>query len=439
LDHPKHHGDHGAVGYREPALMEVGMARRGRDLADWMQSGCDLVARIATTHNLGIVVSTYLAGLIAMEPSGSAFFVLVLALAIGQSRTRRQAFCAVYFFLLGASTTLPGAVAQFFSTSGVVAGYGAWLAYPMPAALCVSTFCRRSRVAHVDAGLIAIGIGLAVLPPVGVFFSAHPVFASGAIFPAGGLVGMLLTVALFAVIAALNLRRDQPHSDALWALTIGALIVSVAMNARADAIGAKRPPENVVAISTTLGLTHSGIADYAHLSRVARSIREGGAADNTLVILPETISAPTSAARLAWWRAELADFFSRGGQLLLGEGGADYSKSAAIISGTHYDWVAARQTTPFSEWRPWGRRSDSGLQFGASVVESHGARISVLQCYEALVPWIAVVTALERADILVFQSNQWWGEHNRGPRVINRHAELLARSLDVPLVAAINR
>ena len=388
---------------------------------------------------VGVFLLSALSGYMAFRQGGGPYLVLLFAVALGQTRTSAQAAVACWCYLLGVSATIHGAFAVFFPSWHPLLTWVLWLAYPLPAAL-LAFYCLK-RQADLPREFLAtlVFLVLGALPPVGVLFAGHPVFAAADIFPSMGIASQCAIIVLFASLACLNLSDESEQTTPVWAAVVGLVVVSFAV-AVVDNNRDPQAPENFVPISTQFGkVVPSPLGDYTHLSKITTSIRDGNPSANTLVILPESISAPSSAARLAWWRSELSEFFQGGGGVLIGEASLDLGKSAALITASGYDWVPARQSTPFGEVNTALGNGYQSFGWGSSIIKFDGRRIAVVQCYEVLVPWLAIKLAFERPDLVVYQSNQWWATTSDVHKVLDRHAAELARTLGVPFIAAVNR
>jgi hypothetical protein len=103
-----------------------------------------------------------------------------------------------------------------------------------------------------------------------------------------------------------------------------------------------------------------------------------------------------------------------------------------------------RMPVPVSMWQPWrgwfgeagGARADF---FANPVFELGGKRIAPLICYEQLILWPALQSALHAPDLIVASGNGWWTAGTSIVAIQRASAEAWARLFGIPLVTAFNR
>jgi hypothetical protein len=402
---------------------------------------------------LGAVVVAALAGYVCMREEGAAYLMLAFFFALGQIRNRTLIFFVTLFYLLGISSGLESAVSEFFQ-AGEIAGVIVWICYCVPVAAVLAITVNRSP--HTTRNVIAntVWLFLLALPPFGVVFAGHPLFAGGDLYPGGGFISAVASTVLCGALAALRIDSNQDGSEPAWALMVGLLVMSITLRVASDFKGLPTPSEHIVALSTNYGMPNDSVSlDYEQLGKLTVGIRDGSPAPRTTIILPESVSLPATDAKLNWWRTELNNFFIDGGLIVVGESSMKTGKSAAVISAKAYDWLPARQTTPLSEWQPGvglisvlkggtPARENFYEAFGlhrSIVTDNRGDEISITQCYEALVPWLALRALTANPDVVVLQSNQWWARDKRIPRTLTAHARAIANMHGVAYLEAINR
>ena len=102
-----------------------------------------------------------------------------------------------------------------------------------------------------------------------------------------------------------------------------------------------------------------------------------------------------------------------------------------------------RMPVPVSMWQPWlalvGETGGARANFFANpIVEFGGARVAPLICYEQLIVWPLLQSALYVPDIVVATGNGWW-THGTSIVAIQKSATIAwARLFDLPLIMALN-
>ena len=75
---------------------------------------------------------------------------------------------------------------------------------------------------------------------------------------------------------------------------------------------------------------------------------------------------------------------------------------------------------------------------GSGTADVDGQRVAVLICYEQLLVWPMLRSALERPTLLIAASNEAWTAATRVPAIQHGCARAWARLFGLPLVSAIN-
>jgi apolipoprotein N-acyltransferase len=133
-----------------------------------------------------------------------------------------------------------------------------------------------------------------------------------------------------------------------------------------------------------------------------------------------------------------------GKTLLIGAGepipGSARYYNAVIIVGDHAaPSLHQRIPVPGGMWNPF--HSDRGVALnllGAGTVDVSGQRAVVLICYEQLLTWPMLRSAIERPTVLVAISNESWTVGTWVPRVQHTCVRAWARLFGLPVISAIN-
>jgi apolipoprotein N-acyltransferase len=156
---------------------------------------------------------------------------------------------------------------------------------------------------------------------------------------------------------------------------------------------------------------------------------------------------PESAVRL--WTKATDDFWTTalsgsGKTVLVGAAqaipGSDRYNNALVIVGEQArPAVRQRIPVPGGMWNPFRRRGGFALNlFETGAVDVGRERAAVLICYEQLLTWPVLRSALERPTLLIAISNEAWAASTVVPRVQHSCARAWARLFGLPLISAIN-
>ena len=120
--------------------------------------------------------------------------------------------------------------------------------------------------------------------------------------------------------------------------------------------------------------------------------------------------------------------------------GSDRYNNALLIVGEHpHPAVYQRIPVPGGMWNPFERRGSFALNlFGSGTVDVGGERAAVLICYEQLLTWPMLCSALERPTLLIAISNEAWTAGTVVPNVQHACGRAWARLFGLPLISAIN-
>lgn len=332
-------------------------------------------------------------------------------------------------YFLAASRGLPQGVVNFYG-SGFGAGIGLWIAAALGFVI-VQAVLWSARPGWGSAARYGVAAVLMSVPPFGIVGWAHPVTAAGILFPGWGwwglaaaAIGLLAMTARIRPIAILTLGGFWIWSSATWT--------------------EPNPPEGWIGVDTNFGGAQGEHAGYAqHLETIAL-VRSAVDAGYDVVVLPE------GAAGI--WTPTVEAFWLRG----LEESGATVNAGAIVVGRLGYDNVMMeiasegarvlyreRMPVPVSMWQPWleltgeggGARSDF---FANPIVESAGLQVAPLICYEQLLIWPILQSALHGPDVIVATGNGWW-THGTSIVAIQKAASIAwARLFDLPLVMAFN-
>lgn len=332
-------------------------------------------------------------------------------------------------YFLAASRGLPQGVSNFYG-AGFEAGINLWIAASV---LFVATHTLlwtarpgRGRVIR----YVAIAVLLSV-PPIGIVGWAHPITAAGILFPGWSWLGLGA--------AAIGLLIMTTRFRPIAILTLGGLWIWSAANWTVPS-----RPQGWIGVDTTFGGSNSVYADYQQHLETIRRVRGEAVAGAAVVVLPESaLGVWTPTIERLWTRTlQDVDVTVYGGAVVVYETG--YDNAMLELSGQEASVrYRERMPVPVSMWQPWlsllgtpaGARADF---FANPIVPVRGVRVATLICYEQLLVWPILQSALGSPDVLVAPANGWW---TSGTEIIGIQIAVTtawARLFGLPLALAIN-
>lgn len=345
--------------------------------------------------------------------------------ALSPTRIAASLVAAGYF--LAASRGLPQGVSNFYG-SGFEAGVALWVGASV---LFVATHAllwtgRAGRGHVIRYAMIAV---LLSVPPIGIVGWAHPITAAGVLFPAWKWAGL--------VAAAIGLLVMTTRFRPIAILTLGGLWIWSAANWTDPNL-----PQGWVGVDTKFGGRNGGYADYQQYLETIERVREEAGA--SVIVLPESaLGVWTPTVERLWTRA-LADLEVKvyGGAITVDESGYDSVMLEVTGQGAAVRYTE-RMPVPVSMWQPWlsligepaGARADF---FANPIVTVEGARVATLVCYEQLLVWPILQSALGSPDLLAAPANGWWTAQTEIVAIQIAATIAWARLFELPLVLATN-
>ncbi len=343
------------------------------------------------------------------------------------SRLVAAAVAAGYF--LAASRGLPQGVASFFGAS-VWAGILLWLAGSLSFVLVHAVLWtpRSGRGRAIRYGIAAV---LMAVPPFGIVGWAHPLTAAGVLFPGCGWWGLAATA---AGLIAMTTRT--------WPAI--ALLTLVLWSWSAISWTPPTTPTNWIGADTRLG-ARLGRGDAFEQHRLlGQLVRDRASAGARVVVLPESALGVLTPTVESFWTGAVA---SRDVTMIAGAvviGGRGYDNVVTVLNGGRTTLpYRARMPVPVSMWQPW--RAWFGASGGARaslfadpVIEIAGRRIAPLICYEQLLVWPVLQSALNHPDTVVAIANGWWASGTSIPAIQRASVEAWSRLFTLDLVSSSN-
>ncbi|MDI7861914.1 conjugal transfer protein TraB [Rhizobiaceae bacterium n13] len=353
----------------------------------------------------------------------AAAFPLLWSLA----RTRWQAAAVSAAYFLAASRGLPHGVANFYA-SDIWPGLLLWLIASAAFVIVHSALWTRSIGWRRPVRYLVACVAMAI-PPFGIMGWAHPITAAGVLFPGWGWWGLAAMAAGLAV--------GTTHHRPAAAIAMTGLWLWSAAEWTAPIL-----PASWIGVDLEMGASlgrEAGLKRQQALIDMTRGYPQG-----TTIVLPESA--------LGFWTPTVG----RHWQSRLAESDITVVAGAAIIDDRGYDNVLVkisaedseilyreRMPVPGSMWQPWrpwlGVNGGARAHFFANpVVDVSGTKVAPVICYELLLVWPVLQSALYRPDAIVAVGNGWWTAETSIVQVQRASSVAWARLFDLPLVVSFN-
>ena len=317
-----------------------------------------------------------------------------------------------------------------FYGGGFEAGIALWLG----ASLCfvivhaVLWTCRSGWRRTMRYGLAAV---LVSIPPFGIVGWAHPITAAGVIFPGWGWVGLIA--------AAIGLLAMTTRLRSIAIVTLGGLWIWSA------AIWVPpMPPHGWVGVDTNFGGAEGYYPDYDQQRETIELVRAAAKSGAEVVVLPEGAIGVWTPTVERLWMSALSDLniVVNAGAIVVGPDGYD-NAMLGLTASEGQVLYRERMPVPISMWQPWrrwwGDNSSAHANVFSNPVASLGGRtILPLICYEQLIIWPVLQSALHFPELIVATGNGWWTGGTSIVAVQQATAIAWAKLFDLPLVIAFN-
>jgi hypothetical protein len=404
----------------------------------WFETAFDHCGRFLQKFlGLSIAMPLIAGGISSLAWSGHLFtlpLALLAPISLARARSRLHAYAILLAYYAGASWPLVPGVRIFFGTrgtplAGLVLYLGAATVLAVPAALL---FTRGRAKPFAITGMFV----LAALPPFGIIGWASPFLSAGVLFPGTGWVGATAAVALLPLLVCFPVR---------------AAILAFLFSVLANTLYVSSPlPEGWAAIDTHFGGAGQRDPDFLAEFNAHEEIQQVISQSRARVLLfPEHVVTEWNQATETFWHDSLAQLKGRGGTVLLGVGLPRPATTRRDSPRGYYNALLAiaperelvyqqRIPVPISMWKPWNGDGVPLHLFGPGTIPVREERAAVLLCYEQLLVWPFVSSAIERPTVLVTAANDYWATGTRIPRIQKACATSWARLFGLPLLSAVN-
>ncbi len=361
---------------------------------------------------------------------------LVAPLFVYHAKSRTHAYASMFSYYAAASWSLiPGARA-FFGVQGTpVIGLCLCLAAAGLLALPWGLLFTRARGRA--ALYVPLCILLTAMPPLGIIGWASPLLSAGVLFPGSKWFGLALITAFLIAF------RFKPALS----------VVSLALCALVFHFQYKQPqvPAGWEAVNTNYGGTGQGDPDFTTEYNTAQTMQTTIVESHATVLLfPEHLVAHWNESTDAFWGDTLTSIAAQQRTGLIGAGIKRPATLKNPFARNRYlnvllargeENVAVYQERipiPIAMWKPF---SDDGVPLkllGRGTIHIRAQKAAVLICYEQVLVWPFLSSAVERPTILLTISNDYWAKNTLIPAIQQSSATSWARLFNLPILSATN-
>jgi hypothetical protein len=348
---------------------------------------------------------------------------------IRPARTMRNRWLLFAAYYAGATWPIvPGSAVFYGHAFNPFAIVSLWLAVAAvlasPFAILTSGKSNLRLAWSIPASLI-----IAALPPFAMFGLANPLVAAGAMFPATKLFGLVLLLALAALVAI----RPAPMLFLAASATIATTFVP-----------SPPPPPGWRAINTTFSGAGVDAPDALTQYRVAQSIQQTAiATDAKVVIFPESVVYQWSPVTDLFWQETIQRLRHDGKTIVVGAimqlSGRDRYMNVAVVRGDTTNAMQQRIPMPVSLWKPLTNRGVPLNLYGPGTLTIHGQRATILICYEQLLVWPMVRSASEHPTVLVGIANEYWAKQTNAGPIQDSSLQAWGQLFHIPVISAVNQ
>lgn len=343
-----------------------------------------------------------------------------------------------------------------------------WLLYMAYIALCIAIWivCWH-RCLKVRSALLGLVLLATNLPPLGAVTPANPLIAAGVVFPALGIVGLLLTYVSY-VLAAFAIKQlsliHRLHNNQIvdwqknyWALSfvaIGCISAFLNYQVSAKTESARIGDVSIMTINTQLERYPESKTEHYQrhqqlLSIAAKQLDEPW----DIVVLPEAIGGLWQ-PNIAWmWQDMGKQYSEQSKTLVVGFtsktiDGSGYDNSALIfgklgLPNGEPRQVRARVNIPVGGWQPWNpaQHQPMHLTEAALIDLQTEQQVPILFCWEEWTLWPWLVSSWQQRGAPTYAIslvNHWFNENLMLGSMQEKSAYVFSRLFGWQLHRSIN-
>lgn len=273
---------------------------------------------------------------------------------------------------------------------------------------------------------IPLALLLGCIPPIGIIGWASPLTAAGIFYPGFGLMGVLLLLLLIDA----SSRHDPRALALLVPLAVTANIV--------DAFCPRpTPPPTWTAINTTFGRGATEFETSEHIQHAALQTKAH------VIVFPEAVVHRWTETTEAFWQQTLSSLESSGKTMLIGAGlpipgSLDYRNALVITGKQAASPFLQRIPVPLGMWKPFTKGGVPLNLATPGTITIDGERAAILVCYEQLLTFPILASALERPTILIGIADNHWAAGTVIPKAQATCLRAWARLFQIPYISAMN-
>jgi hypothetical protein len=361
---------------------------------------------------------------------------LVAPLLVCHEKSRMHAYSLMFCYYAAASWPLiPGARAFFGQQGTPLIGLFLCLA---SAALQASPWgVLFTRGPGNPALYVPLCILFTAIPPLGIIGWASPLLSAGVLFPGSKWFGLAL------ILAFLSLFRFKP-AQSVVCLTFCAFVFHFQYTQ-------PRLPAGWEAVNTNYAGSGQGDTDFTTEYNTHQCMQSTILESRAAVLLfPEHLVTHWNESTEAFWGDTLTSVATQHRTVLIGAGinqpgdsrnPFDQNRYLNVVLARGEDNTALYQERipiPIAMWKPFGDEGVPLNLFARGTIHVHNQNAAVLICYEQILVWPFLSSALEHPTILLTTANDYWAKNTRIPAIQQSSAMSWARLFHIPVLSATN-
>jgi hypothetical protein len=352
------------------------------------------------------------------------------------AKSRKHAYASMFCYYAAASWPLiPGAHA-FFGLQGTPI-IGLFLCLAAAALLALPWGLLFTRARGRTALSVPLCILLTAMPPLGIIGWASPLLSAGVLFPGSKWFGLVL------ILAFLSLFRFKP-AQSVVCLTLCAFVFQFQYTQ-------PQIPAGWEAVNTNYGGAGQGDPDFATEYNTDQSMQVTIIESHATVLLfPEHLVTDWNESTEAFWGDTLTSVAAQHRTALIGAGinqpgdsrnPFDQNRYLNVLLARGENNTALYQERipiPIAMWKPFGDEGVPLNLFARGTIHVHNQNAAVLICYEQVLVWPFLSSALEHPTILWTTANDYWAKGTRIPAIQQSSTASWARLFHLPVLSATN-
>jgi apolipoprotein N-acyltransferase len=339
--------------------------------------------------------------------------------------TRSTAGVTSFAYYAAASLPVIGVAKAYWPSaedSAVLIWIGASALLSLPWLFC------WTRLESLRPWTSALSVAFTAVPPLCIIGWASPLLSAGALFPDSAWLG---------IAAALALPGLLIHKRSRLIALLVASAACVFLNLHVKEV---MRPAGWVGEMTRIHRPRKAddLVDFAIEEQLQQAARSSGA---KFLVFPEGAVRRWTDATDAFWASTVSN---AGKTLLIGAGepipgSVRYYNSVVIVGDHARPPFHQRIPVPGGMWNPFEPERGVALNLlGPGTVNVGGQRAAILICYEQLLTWPMLRSAIEKPTILIAISNESWTSSTIVPRMQHACVRAWARLFGLPVISAIN-